>query len=116
MKQRLLITETDGCSDEDLNSLGQFFEVHLREPRTQAEITTAIREIQPEILLVGLGFVIGKKEAEASKALRVIASPTTGSDHLDLELLKQLNIQVVTLRTIGANIEVVSSTAELAWA
>jgi len=114
MRPRLLITESAAYEDVDLTLLKRVFEVHLMSSG-DTDLERKIRDVQPTILLVGLGLMIGHTEIEAAQHLQLVVSPTTGSDHLDTELLQTRGIDVLTLRDPQFVLEKVSSTAELAW-
>ena len=115
MRRRLLITEQDSYLSGDLERLSKIFEVHRVVPRNQAELATAVREIDPEVLIVGLGIVVGRREVRDGRTLKIVVSPTTGTDHLRIEELETLGIQVISLRNMREDLRSVSSTAELAW-
>lgn len=114
MRPRLLITESAAYEDVDLTLLKRVFEVHLMFSG-DTDLERKIRDVQPNILLVGLGLMIGHTEIEAAQHLQLVVSSTTGSDHLDTELLQTRGIDVLTLRDPQFVLEKVSSTAELAW-
>lgn len=114
MKPRLLVTEPGAYKEADLHLLANTFEVHLM-PLGERDLKRRIFEVQPNILLVGLGLVVGSTEIESAKQLQLVVSPTTGSDHLDVQLLKKRGIDVITLQNPQFVLEKVSSTAELAW-
>ena len=52
----------------------------------------------------------------AAKKLRVIASPSTGLDHLDLKAADARGIKLISLKYDRAFTDTVTATAELAWA
>jgi D-3-phosphoglycerate dehydrogenase len=114
MRLRLLITESAAYEDVDLTLLKRVFEVHLMSSG-DTDLERRIRDVQPNILLVGLGMTVGHTEIGAAQHLQLVVSPTTGSDHLDTELLQTRGIDILTLRDRQFVLEKVSSTAELAW-
>jgi D-3-phosphoglycerate dehydrogenase len=115
MKRPLLITEQDAYSTIDLQRLSEVFDVHQAGPKSQMELVSLVREFRPEVLMVGLGLVVGKNEVSGVENLRFIVSPTTGSNHLHTDELETLGIRVVTLRDMMDGLRSVSSTSELAW-
>jgi D-3-phosphoglycerate dehydrogenase len=114
MRLRLLVTESAAYEDVDLTLLKRVFEVHLMSSG-DTDLERRIRDVQPNILLVGLGMTVGHTEIGAAQHLQLVVSPTTGSDHLDTELLQTRGIDILTLRDRQFVLEKVSSTAELAW-
>jgi len=115
MKLRLLITERGGYEQDDLHRLSESFNVFTEAPESQADVTRLIQKHQPDVLVVGLGFSIGLAEISAATKLSLVASPTTGTDHLDAVCLRERGIQLMTLRDLADELGEVSSTAELAW-
>ena len=53
---------------------------------------------------------------ERAARLRVIATPTTGLDHLDLDVMKSRGIHLISVREDRELLDRVTSTAEMAWA
>lgn len=52
---------------------------------------------------------------DAARRLKIIATPSTGTDHIDLELAAERGVIVVTLKEETEFLDKVTSTAELAW-
>ena len=80
---------------------------------TQEKLAEALRDVA--VAVVGLGLRIGKEEIDASPRLRIIATATTGLDHIDLDAAKARGIEVVSLRGENAFLDTITGTAELAW-
>ncbi len=53
---------------------------------------------------------------ELAPGLRVICTPSTGTDHIDMAAARELGIQVLSLKNETAFLDSVTSTAEMAWA
>ena len=75
----------------------------------------ALLSADAEILVPRLTHNVGKAEMDAMPALRIIATPSTGTDHIDLEAARQRQIQVISLRGDTEFLETLQSTAELTW-
>ncbi|OGV52761.1 MAG: hypothetical protein A2017_15090 [Lentisphaerae bacterium GWF2_44_16] len=60
--------------------------------------------------------MIDKKIIDRAKKLKVIAAPSTGTDHLDMELLKERGITVLSLTKEYALLDNFTATAECSWA
>ena len=58
---------------------------------------------------------IDKEIIELSKKMEILATPSTGSDHLDLECLKENNIKFISLNEDIEFINEITSTAEMSW-
>ncbi len=52
---------------------------------------------------------------ECARRLRVIATSSTGLDHIDLEAAKERRIEIISLRGETEFLDSVTATAELAW-
>lgn len=50
-----------------------------------------------------------------SARLRAIATPTTGTDHIDLDAAKERGIEVISIKTEYGLLDTFTATAELAW-
>mgnify|MGYP001612065280 FL=1 len=71
---------------------------------------------QVDILVVGLKHQIDKKFLDQITNLKIIASPTTGMNHLDLAEIKARGIKVISLRGRKGFLRNVPSTAEETFA
>lgn len=59
---------------------------------------------------------LSKKLVENCPNLKVIATPSTGTDHLPMAYIKQRGIKVISLRQSPELLKKITSTAELTWA
>lgn len=115
-KPRLLITEPDAYSTDQVARLKEEFEVHLATPVDTAAFRILLHSINPDALLVGLGLEIGEAECERAPRLRIVACPATGVEHVDVEALGRRGTTFISLRGRSSELSSVSGTAELAWA
>jgi D-3-phosphoglycerate dehydrogenase len=76
-------------------------------------VALARRAYDAVFVRVGLG--VGAPELAACPTLRWVVTPTTGLDHLDLDLLGARGVTVVSLRGEGALLRTVHATAEHTW-
>lgn len=53
---------------------------------------------------------------ERARKLKVVATPTTGLDHLDIDALEERGIELVSLKYERAFLDTITATAEQAWA
>jgi D-3-phosphoglycerate dehydrogenase / 2-oxoglutarate reductase len=93
-----------------LQSIGAVEECAL----SRNELIERISDYQ--ILVVRLGFTIDKTIIDAAPNLRVIATPTTGLDHIDIEYAKFKGIAVLSLKGETAFLTSIPATAEHTWA
>jgi D-3-phosphoglycerate dehydrogenase / 2-oxoglutarate reductase len=91
-----------------LNVLDSFGKV------TTSEISPGSNETV-EILVPRLTHEVDSSLMQRLPTLRIIATPSTGTDHIDLEEARRRNIQVVSLRYDRAFLDSLQSTAELTW-
>lgn len=68
-----------------------------------------------EAYLASLKVVFDREAFDRACRLRVIATPSTGTDHLDLECAAERGVKVITLKNETEFLDKVTSTAELAW-
>ena len=80
---------------------------------TQAELDASIGEY--DALLVGLGVNFHRKTLERAKTLKVIATATTGLDHIDAAFAEKRGIEVLSLRGENEFLDTITSTGELAF-
>jgi len=68
-----------------------------------------------DVLMVRIGLDINKKVIDNGKKLRVIATATTGLNHIDVEYAKSKGINIVSLRGESEFLDTITGTAELAF-
>jgi len=81
---------------------------------SQAEL--AEKAAQHDILLVRLGLRVDAAVLRAAPRLQVIASPTTGLDHIDLAEAERCGVTVLSLKGERQFLETVTATAEHTFA
>lgn len=110
---RILVTESEGMSDRAISTLREVGHVELadldRDGLMQAVSST-------DVLWVRLRHQIDAEVLRAAPRLRMIASPTTGLDHIDLEAANSAGIEVVSLRGAQALLADIRATSELTLA
>lgn len=68
-----------------------------------------------DIFVVGLGLNIDKKIIDKAKNLKIIATATTGSDHIDVDYAERKGIKILSLRGEEKFLNSITGTAELAF-
>lgn len=110
---RILNTEPESWSPEARDILSSF--ATLTEENISRE--KLIQTIQNyEGLLIKLSHQINGEVIEKAHRLKVIASPTTGLDHIDLDSARKRGIDVLSLKDHVDFLNTVSATAEHTWA
>lgn len=103
------ITEYPEQAKEVIETLGS---VHYQQP-TQEGLLACIGEY--DIVMVQLGLNLYKEALDRATNLKVIATSTTGLDHIDVEYAKEKGIAVISLRGEDAFLRTITGTAELAF-
>ena len=110
---RALCPEPLNYSTSGLESFGRIFDVFAEE-MSQAEFESAAPAY--DVLLVRLRARVSAALILRCPRLKLIVSPTTGIEHIDLEAARLAGITVLTLRGEVEFLRTISSTAELTWA
>ena len=101
----ILILESSGYSEQAISLYSQIGEVYLN--FDQAELNTV------EILVVRLNYKIGSKLCDQLENLKLVATPTTGLNHLDTDYLSRRGVKIISLRDVPKKIQSISSTTEI---
>lgn len=80
---------------------------------TQEHMDASIN--QYAILVVGLGITFHKETLEKATNLKILATATTGLDHIDVAYAESKGIQVVSLKNEKEFLDTITGTAELAF-
>lgn len=90
--------------------------VDYASPRDQHELLELLGRAPYEALFLRLGLAADRAVFDRAPGLRLVITPTTGLDHLDLAEAEARGIRVISLRGETALLERVSSTAEHTFA
>ncbi|MCB0704436.1 MAG: hypothetical protein KDC34_03965 [Saprospiraceae bacterium] len=90
-------------------------DVDYRELADKAELMATLQQKPYEALFVRLGIPIDREVIAAAPALKFIITPTTGLNHIDLDVADQRQIQVISLKGETAFLEKIQSTSEHTW-
>ena len=112
MKTQILNAEPEGYSQTARDVLDNFADVH-EWPVTQKELPQAARFF--DALIVRLNLRVTDNVFETS-ALSVVATATTGLDHIDLKAAAARDIDVVSLQGETEFLQTVPASAEHTWA
>jgi D-3-phosphoglycerate dehydrogenase len=107
---KILIAESSGFSPAALDTLRGAAEV-VEADLDRAGLLAAVAEA--DVLWVRLRHRIDREIFEAGRQLKIVVSPTTGLNHIDLEAAAPQGIRVVSLRGEVDFISDVRATAEL---
>ena len=68
-----------------------------------------------DIVVPSLSQELDREAIMVLPGLKIIGTPTTGSDHIDVAFAESLGIRVITTKNERAMLDSIQSTAELAW-
>ncbi|TSC80440.1 MAG: putative D-isomer specific 2-hydroxyacid dehydrogenase NAD-binding [Candidatus Peregrinibacteria bacterium Gr01-1014_25] len=112
MMPRIVVALGDRFAPEALQILRGAGDVRC-ETFTRRDLLAALGDA--EVLIIGLDHIADRVLFDASPKLKVIATPTTGLDHVDVAVAESRGIAVVNLRGADDVLREVTATAELAW-
>jgi D-3-phosphoglycerate dehydrogenase / 2-oxoglutarate reductase len=93
----------------DLDALGEADYLNLKQDELAARVN------KYDILVVGLGLIINKAIIDKAKKIKIIATATTGLDHIDVKYARKKGIEILSLRGENEFLDTITSTAELAF-
>ena len=107
-----MIVEPDRFSVIAREQLERKFEVTLG-PLTRKELLSSIGTYYA--LMIRLGHLFDEELLAKAKSLKVIGTPTTGLNHIDLAAAKQHGIHIVSLQGERDFLDEIHATAEFTW-
>lgn len=110
---RILNAEPDRFNNDArkvLQSIGEVTELQL----TREQLLERLPDFH--VLIVRLGFQIDREAIDCGHKLKVIASATTGLDHIDVEYAQAQGIAVITLTGERDFLQSIPASAEHTWA
>jgi D-3-phosphoglycerate dehydrogenase len=110
---RILVAEKSSFSLRGLESLAEVAPVDALD-LSQAQLAAAVRGYQ--VLVVRLGLQVDRLVLEAGEDLRIVATPTTGLDHIDLQAAQERGVTVLSLKGEREFLDQVYATAEHTYA
>lgn len=109
----LLYYEILHYQPENVELMRHHFDVHIV-PTPDDDTPENLKKVH--VAIAPLGFYWGMEKIEAAPDLKVIASNTTGTPHIDVEYAEQRGIKVVSLKGETEFLSDITPTAELTWA
>jgi len=110
MSPRILIAESTGFSRTARATLERAGDC-CRGGSRSGELACSLENV--DVLWVRLRHRIDVEVLAAARQLRILASPTTGLDHIDLVEASRRGVDVISLRDAGEFLKDVRATAEL---
>ena len=110
---RVLLTEPENWSSEGIAALGALGDLRARSVSGEE----LARELpRTDVLCIRLRTRVDRKLLTPVSCLKVVVTPTTGLDHLDLTALEDQRIDIISLKGEREFLERVTATAEHAFA
>lgn len=92
------------------------FKLIFKTFKNQTELNKYLKKNYFFAIYTSFGYMLGNKNLEnISQNLKFIISPTTGTDHIDIEYCKNKNIKILTLKNEKEFLKNITATAELTW-
>ncbi|MBI2047951.1 MAG: hydroxyacid dehydrogenase [Parcubacteria group bacterium] len=111
MKYKILNTIGEAYTQEARDILSRVGEVEYK-PLTQKDLVNNIDNY--DIVVIGLGLNFNKDILKKADKLKIIATATTGLDHIDLDAARERGIEILSLRGETEFLNTITGTAELA--
>jgi D-3-phosphoglycerate dehydrogenase len=113
---RALHLELAAYPEDAVRRLEDAFELVDGSGIDPAGLAEVLRDGRHEVLFVRLGTTVSRATVAGAPELRLVVTPTTGLDHLDVEGLREEGVVVLSLRDAHTAIVSVHATAEHTWA
>jgi D-3-phosphoglycerate dehydrogenase len=110
---RILLAEKSSFSTRGVQALSEIAPTDALD-LSQDELRDAVKDY--DILVVRLGLHVDKSVLVSGERIRVVGTPTTGLDHIDLEAAREGNVAVLSLKGERAFLDEVYATAEHTFA
>jgi D-3-phosphoglycerate dehydrogenase len=112
VKKKVLYYNVLNFQPENIALLkNNFHFVTTRDP--DSDTKEILKEI--DIVFAPLGYYCGKEKIDAMPKLKIIASNTTGTPHIDTEYAEKKNIKVISLKNQISFLSTITPTAEHTW-
>mgnify|MGYP006421447545 CR=1 FL=1 len=108
---KLIITESGNFSTKAYNLLNSNFKtIQLSDKSKLKEHIDSV-----EVLFIRLGIQLNKELLTKANKLKIICSPTTGLDHIDVKFCAERGIKIISLKNEQEFLGSIPSTAEHSW-
>ena len=113
MKKVLVCCEVEPHLKDIFAEFEKKFDVRHRSFRNRSDILSAIGDV--DIVVTDVRQVVDRGMIDAATRLEVIATPTTGTDHIDLEYARTKGVEVLSLKHDYDFLKTITATAEHAF-
>lgn len=112
---RVLFTEPEAYDDLMRAALPVHWDCTFQSFSDQNELLEWVGTHSYDVVFGRIGLAFGSLFFRASLSLKILATPTTGLDHIDLEAAGEAGVRVLSLRGEIDFLRRITSTAEHAW-
>lgn len=112
---KVLITEPNFYSDQILNQSPKDWEIFKLNVVSNKTFTNYLKKEKFDIIFIKIGLSLNKFIMDMQPDLKLVVTPTTGLDHIDLEYAKIKKIRIISLKNDIKFLSSITSTAEHAW-
>lgn len=113
---RVLFTEPEAYDDALRAFIPPQWECTFKSFADEKELVGWVAVCDYDVVFARLGLTFGSSFFLASSATKIVATPTTGLDHIDLKAAQKASVRVLNLRGELELLRQITSTAEHAWA
>ena len=100
MKKKLLLTAPFSFMPDLLKEIKLYFDVYYEYQPNEEKVIEIINNFQPDAWIPKPcnEYLISRELLQLAKNLKIIATPSTGTNHIDIEAAKELDISVFSLK------------------
>ena len=109
---KILCPDPKNFSDKAIKFLGERFDLTLCEPDEFKDLDLKYKF---DCLLIRFNTIVDEEVLNQFSSLKIILCPTTGLDHIDIDLAEKRNIKIICLKGDVNFLKSITSTAELAF-
>ena len=115
MRRKILHLEKEAYATSSLKKLADKHSVTYASFDDQNTFDIYLQGKDFDVVFTKLGIYLGKKQIDALQDLKIICTPTTGYNHIDVDHALSKGIQIIGLKDYKDFLRQVKSTAEHTW-
>lgn len=112
---KVLFLEPEAYSDSVRAEIPIDWDCHFLVVSSESELLKCSAIESFDVIFGRLGLTFGKSFFDAFAGAKILATPTTGLDHVDLDAAEMAGVHLLSLRHEYQLLENITSTAEHAW-
>lgn len=115
MRRKILHLEKEAYATSSLKKLADKHSVTYASFDDQNTFDIYLQGKDFDVVFTKLGIYLGKKQIDALQDLKIICTPTTGYNHIDVDHALSKGIQIIGLKDYKDFLRQIKSTAEHTW-